>query len=414
MIHALAQVIALIGSIVRIPLILSGLSQLEFSAILICLQFLGMSGLIFGASRLFSRNPPVRFQTSEFTVDVQTMAKEILSISGWLFGLGFLNSQLFLLLFFPRGDYGLFLSVILMLLSTSLFGFSAYFGTLTGILDSRNKYNGVAFSDVASTILMIPLTYWAVNSNANPWIYLAIGSLTLFNMGIYAIVKLRHERIFHRIKFKLSFTDFKGVSGRMGQGLGAFLSNNFDLVIIGKFGNQVDAIEYSATSRINLAIDLPSAANAPKQWSQIAKLTETDAGFPSNLRKINFRFTFGNLVLVSPIAGAIFLLYEPYMQSLFGENYIPNYLLLGTVLVARIIYTTYSTLYLSLSTSSRVHMFTRLGIYIGLLNIALSCFAVKILPLIGAALGTTIASLIGIVVILFVNRRRPSNKKSSP
>ncbi len=413
LIHAFAQIFALSGSIIRIPLILIGVSQLEFSAILICLQFLGMSGLIFGASRLFSRNPPARFLTSDSLVDVRNLTKQILSFSGWLFCIGSINALIFLAFFLPPGNYGAYFSIVLVLLSSLLFGFSSYFGTLTGILDSRNKYNGVALSDVVSTILMIPLTYCAVRTNANPWVYLAVGSLTLFNSGAYSIVKLRNEGIFHKILFKTNRTHQNGISGRMGQGLGAFLSNNFDLVILGKFGNQLDSIAYSASSKICLAIDLPSAANAPKQWLQIARLNEKDTGFASTMWRVNAKFTFENFILITPIALTISILYETYMKSLFGEEFNPNYVLLWSVLCARATYTTYSTLYLSLSTSSRVRLFTQLGIYIGLLNIVISCFAVQVYPLIGPAIGTIIASFIGIMIILFLNYRQFFTEASS-
>jgi O-antigen/teichoic acid export membrane protein len=199
----------------------------------------------------------------------------------------------------------------------------------------------------------------------------------------------------------------------MGQGLGAFLSNNFDLLIIGKFGNQLDTIDYSATSRINLAVDLPSAANAPKQWLQISKLDEKDPNFTANLRRINLRFTISNFILILPIAVMLNCFYAPYMQTLFGEKYIPNYVLLWSILLARVMYTSYSTLYLSLSTMSRTKIFTSLGILIGILNILISCLSVKLLPLIGPAIGTFVASFIGIGVILFLNRQKPHIEAST-
>ena len=412
-IHAFAQALALVGSLIRIPMILLGISRLEFSNILICLQILGLSGLIFGGSRLYSRNPPERFLSSGSRVNLVELTSEILGWSGWLFCVGFLNALLFLFFLFPAGEYGFPFAFVLIILSTLLFGFSAYFGILTGILDGMNKFNGVAFSDVISTILMIPLTYLALVLNADPWTYLAIGSITLFNSGFYAIMRLRRHGIFHRIRFNSNWKLSSGISGRMGQGLGAFLSNNFDLLIIGKFGNQLDTIDYSATSRINLAVDLPSAANAPKQWLQISKLNEKDPNFTSNLRRINFRFTISNFILILPIAVMLNFFYAPYMQSLFGEKYIPNYGLLWSILLARVVYTTYSTLYVSLSTMSRTKTFTSLGILIGILNILISCLSVKLLPLIGPAIGTIVASFIGIGVILFLNRQKPYIKAST-
>ena len=146
---------------------------------------------------------------------------------------------------------------------------------------------------------------------------------------------------------------------------------------------------------------------------QVARFTEGQNDFASNLRKLNLKFTLGNLVLVAPIAIFISLLYQPYMQTLFGGQYNPNYTLLWSILCGRIIYTTYSTLYLSLSTPSKVNVFTRLGIYIGLLNILFSCLLMQSLPLIGPAIGTAIASLIGIAVILLVNHRESAMGASS-
>ncbi len=406
-VHALAQAIALVGSLIRIPMILLGISRLEYSAILICLQILGLSGLVFGASRLFSRNPPQRFLSPDSKVNLVELTREILGLSGWLFCAGFLSALLFLFFLFPSGEYGFSYAIVLITLSTLLFGLSAYFGALTGVLDGMNKFNGVAFSDVISTILMIPLTYLAIIFNAEPWAYLTIGSLTLFNSGIYAMARLRGQGIFHRIQFNSNRILSRGISGRMGQGLGAFLSNNFDLLIIGKLGNQVDAIYYSATSRINLAVDLPSAANAPRQWLQLSKLDEKDPGFAFNLRKINLRFTISNLMLIFPIAILLNFFYTPYMKSLFGNNFIPDYVLLWSILVARVSYTCYSTLYLSLSNKSRTNIFTSLGIVIGVLNILISCLAMKFFPLVGPAIGTASAAFIGIGIILFLNHQKP-------
>ncbi len=411
-IHAFAQVLALFGSVIRIPLILVGISELDFAAVLICLQFLGLSGLIFGGSRLLARNPPERFLSDVSTVEVHHLTKEILSWSGWLFCLGCLNAQLFLLVFSPANDSGGILSITVTVLSSLLFGLSSYLGTLTGILDRQNEYNGVALSDVFSTILMIPLTYLAMILNAGAWAYLAIGSLTLFNSGAYAMIKLRKEGIFHRISFKTSSSYTKSIAGRMGQGLGAFLSNNFDLLIIGRLGNQLDAIDYSATSRINLAVDLPSAANAPRQWFEISKLEEKEKDFTPRINKINARFAFSNLMFILPIAVILNIFYPRYMHILLGDDYDVDFLLLWAILLSRIFYTTYSTLYLSLSLASRVKIFTRLGIYIGFLNVISSCLFMKSFPLIGPALGTALASTVGIGVIVLKNSREPKTKAS--
>lgn len=401
--HGIAQFLALFGSVIRIPLILAAISQLEFAAILMSLQFLGMSGLIFGSLRLFARKPPKRFQIANSETNVKKLCSEILNYSGWLFLFGFIISLIFLLIFRPKGASDFFFAFSLLITSILIFGFSAYFGVLAGILDSRNKYNELALSDMLSTILMVILTIVAVKIRVNLAIYLIIGSLTLFNMGIYSTFKLRNEKIFHRIRFGLNINRFKEFFNFMGQGIGAFLSNNFDLLILGKLGNQIDVVQYSATQKMNLAVDLPSASNSPRQWREICNVSKKDSQYMRKVWILNLRFVVVNLFLTIPIASTLFFLYKPYMIYTLGNDYQINYSLFWILVLSRLMYTTYSTLYLSLSLNSRLKLFTKIGVSIGILNIGISCLAVLYFPILGPAIGTILASAFGILLIFYKN-----------
>ncbi len=118
---------------------------------------------------------------------------------------------------------------------------------------------------------------------------------------------------------------------------------------------------------------------------------------------LNLRFVVVNLFLTIPIASTLFFLYKPYMIYTLGNDYQINYSLFWILVLSRLMYTTYSTLYLSLSLNSRLKLFTKIGVSIGILNIGISCLAVLYFPILGPAIGTILASAFGILLIFYKN-----------
>lgn len=179
--------------------------------------------------------------------------------------------------------------------------------------------------------------------------------------------------------------------------IGGYFYNWMDVVLIGFFLTQSHVAAYEVAWRVTTAIILLSRSIATTIFPQISEWDSDDAR--SNIEELIPKVLTPSLLFVIPAFFGTVLLSEEILSLVFGEEYAIAALALVILMFDRVTEAFQLIIGRSLQAINRPDLAARATVFGVILNLTLNIILIPTLGIVGAAVGTMIASLIGGLIL---------------